>query len=240
MYVRRVILFDIKDIPKKVLFKQGIYKIINTITNDFYIGSASRTFKERFKEHCGYYAQYLAKTKTRLDNPILWRAFDKYDIINFKVEILEVINSTNKSKILEKEEYYINKLNPIYNICKEPTKGGSPNKGRKLTQEWKNNIAKKSAQYTHSKETLKLVTKNNKNNAVRLKFTSDEEVLIFKSWVEAEKYFNTSSSAIKVSYARHKRWKKYDIVKLSNQRKKIKVDGIIFKSYNACDRHFNM
>ena len=240
MCVKRIILFDIANIPTEVLFKQGIYKIINTITDDFYIGSASRSFNERFKEHCGYYAQYLAKTKTILDNPILWRAFDKYNITNFKVEILEVINTTDKNEILKREEYYINKLKPLYNICKEPTKGGSPNKNKKLTKEWKNNIAKKSANYTHSPETLKIVTKNNKNNSVRLKFTSEIEVLIFKSWVEAEKYFGVTSSAIKVAFARHGKWKEYNIIKLSNQRKKIKVNNIIFDSYNACDRHFNM
>lgn len=56
--MKRVITFNISELDEKVLSKKGIYKIINTITNDFYIGSASRTFKERFKEHCRYYEQY--------------------------------------------------------------------------------------------------------------------------------------------------------------------------------------
>lgn len=36
----------------------GIYKITNTITGDFYIGSSKRNFKERFKEHCRCYEQF--------------------------------------------------------------------------------------------------------------------------------------------------------------------------------------
>lgn len=234
----RLITFDISDLNKEILLSKGIYKILNTKTKDFYIGSASRTFNERFKEHCRYYEQYLLGQLKRKHNPILWSAFKKYGIQNFKIEIIEIINDNNI--ILKREEFYINTLNPKYNICKTPSNGGSPNKNIKLTNEWKENIRKKSKLYKHSKETLEIVTNNNKNNAVKLKFISDNEELNFNSWVEAESYFGMSSSAIKISYQRTGKWKKYNIVKLTNQSKKIKANDIIFNSFNECDRYFNM
>lgn len=64
---------------------------------------------------------------------MLHNAFKKYDISNFKFEILEIIE--DKSIIRLREEFYIKTLNPKYNICKEPSKGGSPNLGRKLSKE---------------------------------------------------------------------------------------------------------
>lgn len=79
--------------------------------------------------------------------------------------------------------------------------------------------------YKHSPETLNIVTTNNKNNAIKLKFISEKEELLFDSWVKAEEYFGITSSAIKTSYKRKKSWKEYNIFKLSTQTKKIKVDN---------------
>lgn len=235
---KRVILFDISKISKEDLLKKGIYKITNIKNNNFYIGSASRNFKERFKEHSSYYIQYQMGLLKRKHNPILWNAFNKYGIENFKVEILEVINIENI--ILTREEYYINILNPSYNICKTPTKGGSPNKNRKLSNNWKNNIKEKSKLYTHSSETLKLVTENNKKNAVKLHFKLDNTILFFNSWIEAANYFNVNPNTLIVSFTRKQCWYKYEIKKLTTQIKQIKVDNMIFLSFNKCDRYFNM
>jgi len=85
-----------------------IYQIQNMLTKDSYIGSAIN-LKKRIKEHL-----------RQLNNGnhhsiILQRAVNKYGINNFEIIILEYVN---KEKLLEKEQFYINKLNPIYNICK--------------------------------------------------------------------------------------------------------------------------
>ena len=236
--MKRIITFNISDLTEEILLSKGIYKILNTITQDFYIGSTSRTFKKRFKEHCRYYEQFELGELKKLQNPILWRAFKKYGIENFKIEVLELIQDSKT--ILEKEEFYIQTLQPVYNICQHPTKGGSPNKNKKLSTEWKNNIRINSGLYKHSPETLELVINNNKNNAIKLKFISDKEELFFNSWIEAEEYFGITSSAIKVSFKRKQRWKQYQIIKLSNQSNKIKINNQLFDSFNECDRYFNM
>jgi group I intron endonuclease len=49
------------------------------------------------------------------NNSIIYRALLKYGHINFTLEIIEY---TDKSSVIAKEQYYLNKLNPSYNICK--------------------------------------------------------------------------------------------------------------------------
>lgn len=221
----------------------GIYKIINTITGDFYIGSSKRNFKERFKEHCRCYEQFKIGEKHNI-HPKLWNAFNKYGIENFSIEILEVLDGKTFKEILIREEFYIHTLNPQYNICKYPTKSGKPNLNRKLNSEWKNKIKEKTKLYKHSEETLKLVDRNNKKNAIKLKFYTSKENLEFSSWIEASKYFNVQVGALRTSYSRNKKYKDWNIEKLTSQKKKIKVflesDEIIFTSYSECDKYFQM
>lgn len=130
-------------------------------------------------------------------HPILWNAFNKYNIENFTFYVIEELNGYEQIDILEREEYYIKELNPKYNTCKEPTHGGKPNKGRKLTKEWKDNIGYKSSLYTHSDESLEKVTKNNKENATKLIFVDDIDNLTieFNSWADAARHFNLKSSS---------------------------------------------
>ena len=241
---KRKIYFDISEISKSQLNSVGIYKIINTITKDFYIGSATRNFKERFKEHSRYYEQWKNKELKRSHHPILWNAFNKYDISNFKIEILKELNGKTKEEILKEEETFILTLKPCYNICQHPIVGGSPNKGRKLSKEWKDNIATKSKEYKHSEETLKKVTQNNKKNANKIELTKDEIILIFNSWTDAGEYFKVSSSAIQNAFKRSGVFREYNINVKSKQSKMIKVfkdnSEIIFNSFSECDNYFNM
>ena len=239
---QRIIKFNLGDLSKSDLKNIGVYKIINTINGHFYIGSTDRKFSERFKEHCRYYEQYKEGTKRNI-HPILWCAYDKYGIENFKVEILECMNNKSFYDILDREEYYIEQLNPEYNICKHPTCGGKPNLGRKLSKEWKQKIGKNS-RHKHSKEVLNIITNNNKNNAVKLQFLKDSETLTFNSWVDAARYFNTTPSALQSSYKRKRKYKDWNINKLSLQKKSIKIKTpgleLTFNSYGECDRYFNM
>ena len=152
----RNIYFQYDDITKNKFKSVGIYKITNIKNGHFYIGSSDRNFRERFKEHCRYYEQYKEGNKRNM-HPKLWAAYDKYGINNFKVEILEILDGKTSKEILIREEYYIQTLNPYYNICQFPSYGGKPNLGRKLTEEWKQHIGEKSKLYHHSKETLKKV-----------------------------------------------------------------------------------
>lgn len=221
------------NVTKKNENKKGVYKITNIKNKQFYIGSTRESFKKRFSKHVSEY-------KNGKNNCLILKlAFEKYNINNFKFEILEIINI--ESNILKREEFYIKKLNPKYNICKYPTFGGKPNLNKKLTVNWKNKIAYKASLYKHSKRTLKKVTKNNKINACRLLFSKKDKCLIFTSWKKAANFFNIEVSSLRSNYNTYKLFRNYKITILKTQKKKIKVyfknKTVIFNSFNSCDRY---
>lgn len=242
----REILFDINNLNKTLLESKGVYKITNKINGNFYIGSTIRSFKDRFKEHCGKFMLFLNRGG-RLDNPILWKAYEKYGIENFQVDILKVMNNATLNEILEQEEKYINELKPLYNICQNPTKGGIPNK--KLTDSWKEHIREKSKLYKHSPETLEKVTKNNKENACKIEISNNHEKILFNSWIEFANFFHLTgipagNSSVKKALETGCEYKGWKIKKLSQQRKQIKLyyedNIIVLKSFAECDRFLNM
>lgn len=242
----RKIVFDLSKIDENQLSSVGIYKILNKINNHFYIGSSDRQFKERFKEHCRCYELYK-EGNHKNNHPILWAAYDKYGIDNFQVELIEILDEKTSEEILQREEFYIQTLNPEYNICKFPTQGGKPNLGKKLSEDWKKHIKEKSSQYKHSEETLKIVTENNKKGAVKLKFINLEtnEELNFNSWKDASNYFGITPEGLQKAEKRSGIYKKiWKIEKLTTQKKKIKVftenEELLFNSYSECDKYFDM
>lgn len=81
----------------------GVYKIINTITGDFYIGSSS-DIEDRWANHRSYSAwNYLPNSK-------LYQAMSQYGRDNFTFEIVE-----ETSNLKEREQYWINEFHPSYN-----------------------------------------------------------------------------------------------------------------------------
>lgn len=86
----------------------GIYKITNTINNKFYIGSAVN-LKEREYEH------FRRLSKNNHCNVLLQNSFNKYKKESLKFEVLEFCD---KKDLILKEQYYIDALNPVFNICK--------------------------------------------------------------------------------------------------------------------------
>lgn len=108
----------------------GVYVIKNLKNNKSYIGSTSciNGFKERWKTH---------KRELRKgihSNDYLQKSWNKYGEDNFEFEILE---KCNKSLCIEREQFYIDTLNPEYNLCKI---AGST-LGRKHTEETKKKIS---------------------------------------------------------------------------------------------------
>lgn len=244
LFMRRSIKFICDETKTFLKSHKGVYKLVNTKNGHFYVGSTDRDFNERFLEHCATYQKY--KDGGKLIHPLLWRAYDKYGIKSFKIEIIEILDNATEDEIHGREGYYIRSLNPEYNICQEPELSGSPNKGRKLTEEWKQHIAEKSALYTHSPETLAIVTANNKANACKLKLYCDGELkLEFNSWVELANHFNLkSASGAKAAVKNGIKWHGFDIVRETTQMKKILVHfedkDEIFDSFNKCDKALDM
>ena len=88
--------------------KSGIYKIINNINNDFYIGSA----KDLDKRKANHFNNLKAN---RHINTHLQNAVNKYGIMNFKFEKIAFCPIEYNIKM---EQWFIDNLKPHYNICK--------------------------------------------------------------------------------------------------------------------------
>lgn len=91
---------------------QGVYKILNCITGDCYVGSSARVsgIESRWKDH----VNLLRRNKHH--SPILQRAWSKYGEENFKFEIIE---ECDPSQCLIREQFYLDTLFPKYNILKK-------------------------------------------------------------------------------------------------------------------------
>ena len=87
---------------KKII---GIYRITNTITGDFYIGS-SKDVKHRWADH------KIPSTWKKCPNKKLYQDMKKYGIDKFVFEILE---EAEQAQLKEKEQEFIEKLQPTYN-----------------------------------------------------------------------------------------------------------------------------
>ena len=83
----------------------GIYRITNTITNDFYIGS-SKNVKRRWAEH------KKPSTWKRFSNNPMYQDMQKYGIDKFEFQILAEVEA---EQLKEKEQQFIEKLKPTYN-----------------------------------------------------------------------------------------------------------------------------
>jgi group I intron endonuclease len=107
----------------------GIYKIVNNKTDKFYIGS-SIDIEKRWKTHIND----LNKNKHHCIP--LQRAWNKYGINSFSFEIIE---RCYKSNIINRENFYLKKLKPEYNIAKHAL---APMTGRKHSNKTKNKMKK--------------------------------------------------------------------------------------------------
>lgn len=137
----------------------GIYKIANKITNDFYIGSAVNLYS-RLSTH-------KANLKNQKHpNNYLQNVFNKYGLDNLFFEIIETVK--DKNELIEREQFYIDTLNPEYNIRK---------------------IANSNLGLKHSRETKLKMSKANKGNKSRLGHkNSEKHKLKMSEFMKGNKY----------------------------------------------------
>ena len=83
----------------------GVYKITNTVTGDFYIGS-SKDVKSRWTQH------KRQSTWNKCPNSQLYKDMQEYGKDKFVFELLEEVEA---EKLKEKEQYFIETLKPSYN-----------------------------------------------------------------------------------------------------------------------------
>ena len=84
----------------------GVYKITNTITGDFYIGS-SKNVKSRWKDH------KCQSTWKKCPNNPMYLDMQKYGVDKFEFQVIEEVE---ESFLKEKEQYFIETLEQTYNI----------------------------------------------------------------------------------------------------------------------------
>lgn len=96
----------------------GIYKITNIVNLKSYIGQSIH-IEKRMQEHKSIY------NWNREKNKILYIAFQKYGLNNFKFEILE---ECDRKELSEREKFYIEKYN-TYKKGYNETIGGETNEG---------------------------------------------------------------------------------------------------------------
>ena len=83
----------------------AVYKIINTVTGDFYIGS-SKNVKKRLAEH------KCQSVWNRYPNKQLYKDMNKYGVDKFELQILAEVE---EEKLKETEQQFIEILKPTYN-----------------------------------------------------------------------------------------------------------------------------
>jgi len=130
----------------------GVYALICTVTQKFYIGS-SVILGCRMLDYMQ--PAYLAR---RANSPVT-RAIIKYGLNNFCFIVLETCEPED---VLKREQYWLNFLNPEYNLS--PTAGSTL--GVILSEETRNKISIARLGQTHSMETRQLmsVTRRGTNN----------------------------------------------------------------------------
>ena len=104
---RKIILQETKGLS-------GIYLILNKVTKDYYIGSASTNrLHKRFSSHLINFT----------GSKVVKNAVRKYKLSNFSFLILElfpeIVNKENNQKLLDLEDFYLKSLLPNYNILTE-------------------------------------------------------------------------------------------------------------------------
>ena len=125
--------------------KSGVYRLVHKDSGKSYVGSSSM-LNDRFRRYFNH--SYLSSSKRGAS--LICKALLKYGYKGFRLEILEYCPS---SIVLDREQFYIDKLNPEYNILK---------------------IAGSNLGYKHSEDSLKLMSDASKSR------NASEEVLKFK------------------------------------------------------------
>lgn len=99
--------------------KSAVYKI--TINHKIYVGSTINLY-DRYKLH----ESHLLNNKHY--NIYLQRTYNKYKTFDF--EILELYENIKRKDLLKEELRYINLLNPIFNVIRDPVLNTISDEGR--------------------------------------------------------------------------------------------------------------
>lgn len=130
--------------------KTGIYRWTNLITGDSYVGSAV----DLSRRLTNYFSPAFLNKELKKGNSIIYNALLKHGYSNFKLDILEYCLPV---ELIKREQYYIDSLNPTYNIFK--VAGSSF--GFKHSEATKEILREKSTGRIHTEATLSKISVNN-------------------------------------------------------------------------------
>ena len=155
--------------------KSGIYCWINLINKKCYVGS-SKCLDRRFSEY--YYNDNRMSLIVSKGQSNIYQGILKYNLVSFKLYILEYCEY---NLLFEREQYYIDLINPEYNILK---KAGSRSEAI-LSLETKRKISNS--------------LKKNLEKLLPIKITNiiDNSIILFSTNVEASKYLGISERTLR-------------------------------------------
>jgi group I intron endonuclease len=178
-----------------------VYKIINSINNDIYVGSTIRTLNQRFAGHkCNH-----SKEDNRSYNCKLFTAMRELDIDNFSIHLLECIEFEGKD-LLICEQKHIEELKPAYNT--NNSYNIHPRGSAELNhRHYVNSIAKQSDETKADRKTyVKNWTTENKAQVVEYK----KQLYIKDKAVIQEKRRNTPMVSCPCSLDISRQFKEYN------------------------------
>lgn len=220
----------------------GVYKIVNIVTNKFYIGS-SKNIEYRWKRHLYFL------NKNNHDNVYLQNSYNKYGKDSFKIEVVE---ETVLDKLKERELFYLNTFKPFgkkgYNILKEATGGDTltyhpflqeiknkmsqskKNKYKNMTEEERNLFLKRMTGGNHPNFGNKYSNKRKKNISKRVeKYWKENTVL-------KEKLRNRQTGSNNSFYGKKHSLQTLELYKKRGC-KKIVINGVLYNSKKeACEK----
>ena len=109
---------DIYKLRKYIINKPGIYCIKNNKSGKIYVGSSINLYY-RIKDH------KVRLLENKHSNDHLQKSFNNSGIEYFTIKILKFTILPEKNILEKYEQYYIDLLNPEYNILKEAYKNSS-------------------------------------------------------------------------------------------------------------------
>lgn len=177
-----MITYENADTQKETIYndnrgKTGVYRWTNLYNGNIYVGSSVNLAK-RFTLY--YSLTYLTK---QAKNSLICRALLKYGHSNFSLDILEYCDP---KVLLEREQYYMDLLEPEYNILK---KAGS-SLGHKHTEE---TLAKLRGR-VFSSETIEKM----RNSKLNTKLSEEHKKNISIAMKAAVAEFNVTTKGMKV------------------------------------------
>lgn len=123
------------EISIKLKEKSGIYCIFNIVSGNKYIGSSNNIY-ERWNDH------FRDLLKNKHCNQYLQNAWNKYGKDSFMFEVLEYCNL---EVLYQREQYFIDTMNPEYNIVRKVVDHGKVYTSQSTKEKISNTLKEKYA-----------------------------------------------------------------------------------------------